>query len=69
MYLILPQQYSSKSQYLFELPKIDDFQDALEKTWDLVQPGGIVVIDDFFHKVQGPARGWLVTCCGWSWLV
>ncbi|CAL1132923.1 unnamed protein product [Cladocopium goreaui] len=30
--------------------------DALEKTWDLVQPGGIVVIDDFFHKVQGPAR-------------
>ena len=32
-------------------------QDALEKTWDLVLPGGIVVIDDFFHKVQGPARG------------
>ncbi|CAK9097653.1 unnamed protein product [Durusdinium trenchii] len=30
--------------------------DALEKVWDLVVPGGIVVIDDFFHKVQGPAR-------------
>ncbi|CAK9097728.1 RING finger protein nhl-1 [Durusdinium trenchii] len=31
-------------------------EDALEKVWDLVVPGGIVVIDDFFHKVQGPAR-------------
>ena len=31
-------------------------QDALEKVWDLLQPGGVVVIDDFFHKVQGPAR-------------
>ena len=31
-------------------------KDALEKVWDLVVPGGIVVIDDFFHKVQGPAR-------------
>ena len=31
-------------------------QDALEKVWDLVVPGGIIVIDDFFHKVQGPAR-------------
>ena len=31
-------------------------QDALEKVWDLVVPGGIIVIDDFFHKAQGPAR-------------
>eukprot|EP00434_Breviolum_minutum_P028385 symbB.v1.2.025109.t1/scaffold2418.1/size79643/2 len=30
--------------------------DALEKVWDLVVLGGIIVIDDFFHKVQGPAR-------------
>ncbi|CAE7255054.1 ynaI, partial [Symbiodinium necroappetens] len=30
--------------------------DAFEKTWDSVSDGGIVVVDDFFHKVQGPAR-------------
>eukprot|EP00439_Symbiodinium_sp_Y106_P056261 s5157_g7.t2 len=30
--------------------------DAFEKTWDRVSDGGIVVVDDFFHKVQGPAR-------------
>ena len=31
-------------------------EDAFEKTWDRVSDGGIVVVDDFFHKVQGPAR-------------
>lgn len=40
--------------------------DALEKVWDLVVPGGIVVIDDFFHKVQGPARARLLIELNWQ---
>lgn len=28
--------------------------DAFEKTWDSVSDGGIVVVDDFFHKVPRP---------------
>eukprot|EP00930_Biecheleria_cincta_P090354 TRINITY_DN7971_c0_g1_i1.p1 TRINITY_DN7971_c0_g1~~TRINITY_DN7971_c0_g1_i1.p1 ORF type:complete len:436 (-),score=68.23 TRINITY_DN7971_c0_g1_i1:229-1536(-) len=30
--------------------------DVLDKVWDRVPEGGIVAIDDFFHKSQGPAR-------------
>jgi hypothetical protein len=31
---------------------------SLEAVFDLVAPGGIIVIDDFFHPAQGPARAW-----------
>ncbi len=31
-------------------------RDSLEGVWDRVVPGGAVVIDDFFHHGQGPAR-------------
>ena len=36
--------------------RADRTKDAFEKVWDRVSDGGIVVVDDFFHKVQGPAR-------------
>lgn len=34
----------------------DSVYDSLVKVWDRVSPGGVVVIDDFFHHAQGPAR-------------
>ena len=44
----------------------DCAKDALEAVWDMVSDGGIVVVDDFFHKVQGPARA-SAERCGWFW--
>lgn len=34
----------------------DSVWDSFEKMWDRISPGGCVVIDDFFHHAQGPAR-------------
>lgn len=34
----------------------DSVYDSLVVIWDRLSPGGIVVIDDFFHHAQGPAR-------------
>jgi hypothetical protein len=30
--------------------------DSFVKIWDRVAPGGFVIVDDYFHFVQGPAR-------------
>jgi hypothetical protein len=30
--------------------------DSFMKIWDRVVPGGFVIVDDYFHFVQGPAR-------------
>merc|ERR1739845_333276 len=30
--------------------------DSLMKIWHRVAPGGFVIVDDYFHFVQGPAR-------------
>jgi O-methyltransferase len=30
--------------------------DSLELVWPRLVPGGVVVVDDFFHPAQGPAR-------------
>lgn len=55
-----------------DIPKIPEFEqfafvhldsdlyqsiyDSFEKIWDRVAPGGFVIVDDYFHFVQGPAR-------------
>lgn len=34
----------------------ESVMDALEALYDRVVPGGLIVIDDFFHPAQGPAQ-------------
>jgi len=54
--LDIPPEFESFCFVHMDSDLYDSVWDSLEKVWDRVSEGGCIVIDDFFHHAQGPAR-------------
>lgn len=54
--LVIPDVFDKFAFVHLDSDLYDSVYDSLEKIWDRVSDGGCVVIDDFFHHAQGPAR-------------